>query len=221
VSMTPEELAEIRAREQVATPGPWWWDSYSVIWHGGGDDSEQLLRIYDFRESGSGDLMRGPRLAEAQANALFVEHARTDIPNLLAEVDRLKAECDEWQLSFDLFETAVHRGTEMWREANPENELVLPSTDKLVVWLIHTLDQQSNSLVTNAQLDKIDRLTAELKQARRVVEAAREFHRLRTGQHVTGGQHLIAVNRSRETLEQALRNLDESAGEDEAPASGA
>jgi hypothetical protein len=64
------------------------------------------------------------------------------VAELLAEVDRLKAECDEWQLSFDLFESAVHRGTEMWREANPGNELVLPSTDKLVVWLIHTLDQQ-------------------------------------------------------------------------------
>jgi len=94
--------------------------------------------------------MTPERLAELRAlleeRRLLKPWAQNDWPDstveeLLAEVDRLKAECDEWQLSFDLFETAVHRGTEMWREANPGNELVLPSTDKLVLWLIHTLDQ--------------------------------------------------------------------------------
>ncbi len=68
--------------------------------------------------------------------------AYKDIPALLAEVERLQADNEEWECAFDLEHAAISRGTEQWREANPGNELKLPSTDKLILWLIVTLDEQ-------------------------------------------------------------------------------
>jgi hypothetical protein len=55
--MNDERLAEIRKREQAATPGPWW---------------------------------ASP--SDEGADAQFMAHARTDIPDLLSEVERLKVE---------------------------------------------------------------------------------------------------------------------------------
>jgi hypothetical protein len=71
--MTPERLAEIRAREQAATKGPWSdWDS-CCVWYKG---SEVLCEV----------------LTGESADQAFIAHARTDIPELLAEVERLAAE---------------------------------------------------------------------------------------------------------------------------------
>lgn len=79
--LTPERLAEIREREQAATPGPWtaheeWPGS---VFHGG---DTNLLPIA--RTTG--------RMAEA--NERFIAHAREDVPALLAELDRVRAERD-------------------------------------------------------------------------------------------------------------------------------
>ncbi len=73
--MTQERIAEIKAREAKATPGP-----YHV----------------NFKEIRSAD---GVPIAypadhylveDAKANALFIAHARQDVPDLLAEVERLQ-----------------------------------------------------------------------------------------------------------------------------------
>lgn len=82
------DLEGIKARETAATPGSW------VI-----EDSEWSGR-FDVASSAS-DLTPGapfgptyPGVAErlTEVDATFIAHARTDIPALLAEVDRLKWE---------------------------------------------------------------------------------------------------------------------------------
>ena len=78
--MTEQELNEIRKRCKKATEGPWW-DESGVIHCDCADP-------------------RGPHIAVMQSgnetrDASFITHAREDIPDLLAEIDRLRAELSE------------------------------------------------------------------------------------------------------------------------------
>lgn len=70
---TVSNLEEIRARCDKATPGPW------KLWEGNVIDPDILWA----------DDYGGLHLSDADAE--FIVHARTDIPTLLAEIDRLKA----------------------------------------------------------------------------------------------------------------------------------
>lgn len=92
-AMTAERIAEIKAREGKATPGPWvdklhvaqtadgleFGRSYSVIAKDGG-----VCMLY------KGDRYNG--YYNQDADAAFIASARQDIPDLLAEVERLRAE---------------------------------------------------------------------------------------------------------------------------------
>lgn len=81
-----ERLAEIRAREQTATPGPW--EPYAEY----GPDfyanvrGPHLLGVGDLR-FGDGD--------QADADRDFTLRARVDVPWLLARVDALTTERDQ------------------------------------------------------------------------------------------------------------------------------
>jgi hypothetical protein len=82
VGMTDEELGEITARCEAATPGPW--RSYlEGRDHASGSDfimtGEGTSRGEDIELSGA-----------TRADQEFVAHARQDIPRLLAEVARLR-----------------------------------------------------------------------------------------------------------------------------------
>lgn len=76
--MTADELDTdaIRAREQAATEGPW--------------ATEPRLSYTSIRSSD--DITRADAVREADAE--FIAAARTDVPALLAEVDRLRALVD-------------------------------------------------------------------------------------------------------------------------------
>ncbi|MFI2084367.1 hypothetical protein ACH43Y_28910 [Streptomyces rubiginosohelvolus] len=82
--MTPDREQEIRAREQAATPGPWMRE----------DDQERLERVVT-NESGTLDINFGYLGNNNQANVAFVVDARSAVPELLAEVDRLRARVAE------------------------------------------------------------------------------------------------------------------------------
>lgn len=96
--MTPERRAEIRARARAATPGPWAYEltgDKDNTWNIGlvlGEDDEQPL-------SGQIELEQGDvieAICEASLDgtpddAAFIAHARTDVPDLLGEVDQLTA----------------------------------------------------------------------------------------------------------------------------------
>lgn len=99
--MTEERLAEIEAREQAATGGPWQHRP-----HGHYDDWG-LIRAADGMPVASANLLarhpeahprpdprtgRVPEPEEIQRNGQFLAHARQDVPDLVEEVRRLRAE---------------------------------------------------------------------------------------------------------------------------------
>src|SRR5690625_626225 len=95
--MTPERLADIRERATAATEGPWRSHDFghageeepsSIVVHTGKFDHSDLL-TYD-TETAVAWMPRWDR--QESDNATFIAHARTDVPDLLAEVKRLTAE---------------------------------------------------------------------------------------------------------------------------------
>lgn len=88
--LTPEELDAIRRRTEAATPGPWEWDR---------DKSQWKNWIYPNRLYGDGmvtDVICADdyHMELRECDHAFIQHARTDIPRLLAEVDALTRERD-------------------------------------------------------------------------------------------------------------------------------
>ena len=98
-AMTPERIAEIKAREGKATPGPWVVDCNGISSKNG----TQILN--------AGSCIPDPQTAVDYGgtvhdwkeeiydygvhkwdDAAFIAHARQDIPDLLAEVEWLRAE---------------------------------------------------------------------------------------------------------------------------------
>ena len=80
-----DRLNEIRARAEAATPGPWVAYGNTVEqektgWHTvvGTEMTGQAYMAYE-------------RLTTKNEDAIFIAHAREDIPYLLAEVERLRA----------------------------------------------------------------------------------------------------------------------------------
>lgn len=98
--MTDDELAAIRARTEAATPGPWdavkLYDVTDTTYIEGcdfgfnGDINVEVERAgLEYPEW----VMIGPESPQQKqihADAEFIAHARTDIPALLAEVERLR-----------------------------------------------------------------------------------------------------------------------------------
>ena len=119
--MTPEQLAEIRARLDAATPGPWvrgldakaagvshpnWgqvlapWEGYGYApiceaycraWTTDEEDDACRARGLDARRSGREEWHEPAQVA---ANAALIAHALSDLRALLDEVERLTAERD-------------------------------------------------------------------------------------------------------------------------------
>jgi hypothetical protein len=84
--MNTEELQAIRSRCDAATPGPWIAKAYNPY--------RDRAVIHQTPESQKINPLRWQRACicrEVRAHdADFIEHARTDIPALLAEVERLR-----------------------------------------------------------------------------------------------------------------------------------
>ena len=94
--MTRAALDAIRERVEAATEGPWHSHDFghageeepsSIVVHVGGFDHSDLL-TYD-TETAVAWMPRWER--QESDNATFIAHARTDVPDLLAEVERLRA----------------------------------------------------------------------------------------------------------------------------------
>ena len=77
--MTPDRLAEIKARADAATAGPW---------KGTTDEGVYLVNGKPIFETGCGCCTSGTL---SEADAAFIASSRTDIPDLLAEVMRLSS----------------------------------------------------------------------------------------------------------------------------------
>lgn len=122
--MTPERLAEIKARAEAATKGPWHFihddDSMCMNCFGVATDPHAEITVQEDLGSfvAACLLQTEARIAPAdgkwEENTLFIAHARQDIPDLLAELARVTAERDQLQA---IFERDVLTDSEMARMA--------------------------------------------------------------------------------------------------------
>ena len=83
--LTDDDLAAIEARANAATPGPWF---------SSGPNLNTNPHVFELDYWNGGD----DAIKHANRNAVFIAHARNDIPRLIAEVRRLReiiAEKDE------------------------------------------------------------------------------------------------------------------------------
>lgn len=110
--MTEEELAQIRARADTATPGPW-----ECRNAGGTIAMGEVIRLHRVRDSSRDAwLIAESTLSadqkshdEQDANMEFIAQAREDVPDLLVEVERLRAENAELRkVLADLMDSADH-----------------------------------------------------------------------------------------------------------------
>lgn len=123
--LSDERLAEIRAREQAATLGPW-----------------KATRVYEITSHclPDGHLIIGEVDEDGTRNdATFIAAARQDVPDLLAEVERLRAcvaELDE--PDYPLVRVKVR-----W------DDPVLPEVGVIAVWARTTLEDLHRNLGMN------------------------------------------------------------------------
>lgn len=95
--LSSEELAAIKAREQAATAGPWYvagrqgWNCGEPYIIAGNEDPDLGTFIANMDPDAVELIQELPVLV---ANAEFIRHARTDVPALPAEVERLTAQRD-------------------------------------------------------------------------------------------------------------------------------
>lgn len=83
MSMSDEEIEEIRLRNDAASPGPW------TSFIEGRDHSRGSSFIMTGSRENRGHDIELTGVTEADQD--FIAHARQDIPNLLTEVKRLRA----------------------------------------------------------------------------------------------------------------------------------
>lgn len=84
--MNREQREEIRARAEAATEGPWFT---------GGAGRWPSLKPHELIVSPKYPLMEFEDTEQGRADAKFVAAARTDVPALLDEIDRLTRERDD------------------------------------------------------------------------------------------------------------------------------
>ena len=82
------DLEVIKTRAEAATPGPWNWDTDWLRQGTEQEGGEVVMRV---------EVVGEPDETEAQLviltrDATFIAHAREDVPALLAEVERLRAD---------------------------------------------------------------------------------------------------------------------------------
>lgn len=105
--ITPERLAEIRERCENATPGPWGVGNETTIGLGVEQLSSGRFRCAATIAEVTDELDRedfaaenGVEVAHAEDDAFFIAHARQDVEDLLAEVDRLLTRVDHLKAEF-------------------------------------------------------------------------------------------------------------------------
>lgn len=90
--LTEERIAEIRGREKAATQGPWRAKCEILEADECGNATAEMTYV-STNDKGICILYgRGHDDANTQEDAAFIAHAREDIPALLDEVERLRAE---------------------------------------------------------------------------------------------------------------------------------
>src|SRR5690242_7401628 len=103
----PLDLAPIQARLYATTAGPWFADGHEIYVRTPNDGDVWIGETCDIDD-----------LTASVANGAFVAHARQDVPALLAEVTRLRAELVDAQAS------AVHEAARLLEAAGHDDDAV-------------------------------------------------------------------------------------------------
>ena len=87
------DLEAIKARAAAATEGPWEWDDSTIGQHWSRPEPwavvvDDEVSCMDYCYGGSSSPIK------SDADGQFIAHAREDIPALVAEVERLRAQLD-------------------------------------------------------------------------------------------------------------------------------
>jgi len=100
---TDDELQQIRARAEAATPGPW------EVFHIEEEDRRATIRrpIVGMAKDAKGWWDIDSSIL-SEPDARFIAHARVDIPALLAEVERLRTENASLRESLDLSDLIIN-----------------------------------------------------------------------------------------------------------------
>ena len=123
--MNSQCIAEIKVREQAATPGPWRYsDAACEIWN---EEGDTVVGGVDSEEVSISD-----------TDTAFIAHARTDIPALLAEVERLNVIAEQ---RYQLYDGALTK------IATLEKALKLATEE--TVETLHKLDKCGIIQITN------------------------------------------------------------------------
>lgn len=86
---TPERHEACKAREKAATKGPWeWWTSNSHRRLTAEDRQDGGVAYGTSQRDGCGDIVIG------EADMAFTEHAREDVPDMLAKIESLTADVE-------------------------------------------------------------------------------------------------------------------------------
>ncbi|MFD6240573.1 hypothetical protein ACFWFV_13775 [Streptomyces diastaticus] len=118
--LSPEYLAEIAARIKAATAGPWCTDGAEIYQ---GDE-------YSWDAFWVGETCRADEADGGTVDAAFIAHARTDVPALLAEVERLRAELAARPTGAELAASPVRPERSRWQAvADALNEIDVAGID--------------------------------------------------------------------------------------------
>ena len=100
--LSPERLAEIAKRADSATPGPWVYEQLGIRAEATIDGSDTKHQVVDAAVAGKDAFGQHGRYVcglactrgkyeREEANGRFIAHARQDVPDLVAELSRLRA----------------------------------------------------------------------------------------------------------------------------------
>ena len=88
--MTQQELDALKALADAATPGPWEVEHHSGILVDGVPSTCAVLTSQEYDMASFGDDLQG------YFDAAFIAAARAAVPALIAEVERLREELDDY-----------------------------------------------------------------------------------------------------------------------------
>ncbi len=161
--MTDERAAEMRKRHDSATPGPWHWDGTEAYLYSQEPNHEAKDSIAVRYKSRSLLCGHAAQLVH-EHDAVFIAHARADVPALLNERDRLKKLSSETDASRErLWKTnAELRGHRDKLEAE-RDRLKAKNKDHVdAIWAISELVERGGA--ENVRLKaEVERLKARLQ----------------------------------------------------------
>lgn len=113
--MNAERIEEIRKRAEAATAGPWKYYAGCVVTENEGD-AVLYANI-------------GEEVDGLDADIEFVEHAREDIPALLAEIDWMRKELAQCHRQIELAEEQLTRYGDVKRKLHELQDFIYPDRD--------------------------------------------------------------------------------------------